>query len=90
VARLISLPPQVAANIEACNAPRDITSIERAFLQGAAELEFVFAGIMSHLDPIKPSANAIRLSKFPKAWLQLYSEAGYPKLRPHSHPRGSA
>jgi len=67
---------------EICDRALTMDDVQRAFIHEVRELGFSFAACSSHVDPLRPPADAVMMVDYPTAWLERFSSQNYARLDP--------
>ncbi len=67
---------------EVCDRAASVTELQAAFMREIRELGFTHAACASHVDPLRPPAEAVMMVDYPLAWLERFSVKNYAKRDP--------
>ena len=67
---------------EICDRAASVEELQEAFMREIRGLGFSYAACASHVDPLKPPAEAVMMVDYPLAWLQRFSVKNYAKRDP--------
>ncbi len=62
---------------EVCDRATSISDVQDAFMREIRMLGFSFAACASHVDPLRPPADAVMMVDYPRAWLERFSAENY-------------
>ena len=67
---------------EVCDRATNVDELHTAFMREIRELGFTHAACASHVDPLRPPAEAVMMVDYPLPWLQRFSDQNYAKRDP--------
>lgn len=67
---------------EVCDRALSMHEVQVAFMQEIRALGFSSAACASHVDPLRPPAEAVMMVDYPAAWLERFSSKNYAALDP--------
>jgi len=67
---------------EVCDRATSVDELHAAFMREIRELGFTHAACASHVDPLRPPAEAVMMVDYPLPWLQRFSDQNYAKRDP--------
>jgi len=62
---------------EVCDRATNVAELHAAFMREMRALGFSYAACASHVDPLKPPADAVMMVDYPLPWLQRFSDQNY-------------
>ncbi|MBX9745682.1 MAG: LuxR family transcriptional regulator [Hyphomonadaceae bacterium] len=62
---------------EVCDRAISMSDVQDAFMREIRALGFSFAACASHVDPLRPPADAVMMVDYPRAWLERFSAKNY-------------
>lgn len=62
---------------EVCDRATSVGEVQAAFMSEIRTLGFSFAACASHVDPLRPPADAVMMVDYPIAWLERFSAKNY-------------
>ncbi|MEQ1488960.1 MAG: LuxR family transcriptional regulator [Terricaulis sp.] len=67
---------------EVCDRAASVEEVQTALMREIRALGFTHAACASHVDPLKPPAEAVMMVDYPLAWLERFSVKNYAKRDP--------
>jgi len=62
---------------EVCDRAANIAEVQAAFMAAIRDLGFTHAACASHVDPLRPPAEAVMMVDYPRQWLERFSAKNY-------------
>lgn len=67
---------------EICDRATSMSEVHAAFLKEMRALGFSYAACASHVDPLRPPADAVMMVDYPASWLERFSAENYARRDP--------
>jgi DNA-binding CsgD family transcriptional regulator len=67
---------------EICDRAASVAELQTAFMREIRALGFTHAACASHVDPLRPPAEAVMMVDYPLVWLERFSAKNYAKRDP--------
>jgi LuxR family transcriptional regulator, quorum-sensing system regulator BjaR1 len=67
---------------EVCDRASTVADVQAAFMREVRSLGFSYAACASHVDPLRPPADAVMMVDYPQAWLERFSAKDYARRDP--------
>jgi LuxR family transcriptional regulator, quorum-sensing system regulator BjaR1 len=67
---------------EVCDRAATVEEVQAAFMREMRALGFTYAACASHVDPLRPPAEAVMMVDYPLVWLQRFSANNYARRDP--------
>ncbi|PZO55831.1 MAG: hypothetical protein DCF16_01815 [Alphaproteobacteria bacterium] len=67
---------------EICDSAQTMNEVQEAFMREIRALGFSYSACASHVDPLRPPAEAVMMVDYPRAWLERFSTKNYARRDP--------